>query len=113
MAEEDFQHGRMFWRKDNDKIYVLYSNGSWERYDNIWRERDPVFTCGTQSSPPTPLRGFGKVWCTYSDVRQGLGDATNGEWGDYGAVQDFDGGLILQTESGRVYTFYSDGTWRQ
>jgi len=113
MAEEDFQRGRVFWREDNDKIYVLYSNGSWERYDDIWREGDPVFTCGTQSSPPTPLRGFGKVWCTYSNVRQGLGDATNSEWGEYGAVQDFSGGLILQTGSGRIYIFYSDGTWRQ
>ena len=112
MAQEDFQQGRMFWRKDNNKIYALYHNGRWERYDDLWREGDPAFTCGTQQNPPTPIRGFGEVWCTYTAVQQGLGDATGIEWGEYGAVQDFDNGLILQTGSGEVYVFYSDGTWR-
>jgi hypothetical protein len=111
MAQERFQRGRMFWREDNDKIYVLYSDGSWERYDDIWHEGDPTFTCGTESSPPTPLRGFGKIWCTYGNVRQGLGDAVNSEWGSYGTVQEFSGGLILQTASGPIFVFYGDGTW--
>ncbi len=112
MAQESFERGRMFWREDNDKIYVLYNSGYWERYDNIWQEGDAHFSCGTTSSPPTPQRGFGKIWCTYNTVRQGLGDATNAEWGEYGAIQEFSGGLILQTGSGQIYTFYSDGTWR-
>ncbi len=113
MAEEDFQRGRMFWRQDNGKIYVLYSNGHWGSYDDTWYEGDAEFTCGTLQSPPTPRFGFGKVWCTYSKVRQGLGDATNSEWGAHGAVQEFDGGLILQTGSGQTYLLYGDGTWSQ
>jgi serine/threonine protein kinase len=112
MAEERFQYGRMFWKEDNDKIYVLYDNGHWERYDDIWHEGEAEFTCGTTSSPPTPKRGFGKIWCTYNNVRQGLGDATSGEWGDRGSVQAFNGGLTLQTAGGQVYIFFNDGTWR-
>lgn len=112
VAQEGFQHGLMIWREDNDKIYVLYHNGSWERYNDIWHEGDPPFTCGTKSSPPTPQRGFGKIWCTYDAVCQGLGDAINAEWGEYSAIQEFSGGLILQMGSGKTYTFYSDGTWR-
>lgn len=113
MAEENFQRGRMFWREDNDKIYVLYNNGRWEQYNDLWREGDPAFTCGIEQTPPTPIRGFGKIWCTHDAVRQGLGDATSSEGGNYGAVQDLSGGLILQSGSGRVYALFSDGTWTQ
>ena len=99
--------------KDNDRVYVLYDNGYWASYGNTWHEGDPAFTCGTSSSPPTPMMGFGKVWCTYSDVRQGLGDSVNAESGDYGAVQEFSSGLILQIGDEQAYVLYSDGTWMQ
>lgn len=113
MAEELFQNGRMFWREDNDKIYVLYNSGRWARYDNIWRESDPTYTCGTQSSPPTPLRGFGKIWCTHDQVRQALGNATTAEAGQHGTVQDFSGGSILRTGSSVTYVLLSSGTWQR
>lgn len=112
MAQEEFQRGRMLWREDNDKIYVIYSGGRWERYDDIWLEGDPEFSCGIEQSPPTPKRGFGKIWCTYDNVRQVLGDATTGEWGADGVAQDFSGGTIIQTASGATFVLYYDGTWR-
>ncbi len=112
LAQEDFGGGRMFWREDNDRIYVLYNSGRWASYADIWRDSDPEYTCGTPESPPTPKRGFGKIWCTYDAVRTGLGNATDVEWGEQGAVQDFTDGLILQTGSGRTYVFYNNGTWR-
>lgn len=112
LAQESFQGGTMFWREDNDRIYVLYNSGGWASYADIWQDGDPDFACGTPESPPTPKRGFGKIWCTYNVVQQGLGNATDVEFGAHGAVQDFNGGLILQTGSGRIYVFYSNGTWR-
>jgi hypothetical protein len=102
----------MFWREDNGRIYAVYNSGSWASYPDTWQDGDPDFACGTQESPPTPKRGFGKVWCSYDAVRQGLGNATDAEFGSHGAVQDFNGGLILQTGNGRIYVFYSNGTWR-
>jgi hypothetical protein len=113
MAEENFQHGRMFWREDDRKVYVLYDSGRWERYEDTWREGDPTFSCGTEQHPPTPVRGFGKVWCTHELVRQGLGDATTIEQGDQGAVQDFGDGAILKTARGHIYVLLSDGTWQR
>jgi serine/threonine protein kinase len=111
IAEETFEHGRMFWRQDNDHHYVLYANGTWERFPNTWSEEMPVFTCGIPESPPTPLRGFGKVWCDRSWVREGLGNATVGEWGEYSTVQDFvNGGSIIRSGSG-TYILYADGKW--
>jgi tRNA A-37 threonylcarbamoyl transferase component Bud32 len=112
LAQEAFQSGRMIWREDNDRIYVLYNGSSWASYADIWQVGEPEFTCGTPESPPTPQRGFGKIWCTYDVVRSGLGNATEGEWGDNGTVQDFNGGTILLTGNGRFYIFYSNGTWR-
>ena len=44
MAEEMFQKGRMYWRKDNDNIYALFNGGGWAAYANIWREGDPQET---------------------------------------------------------------------
>jgi hypothetical protein len=113
MAEETFERGRMFWREDTDYHYVLYANGTWEHFRNSWSEGMPTFTCGVPESPPTPLRGFGKVWCDYSWVREGLGSATTGEHGEHRTVQDFvGGGAIIRSSSG-TYILLGDGSWER
>lgn len=111
-AIEPFQRGFMLWREDNDKIYVLYNDGRWARYDDIWVEGDLEYSCGTQQSPPTPRRGFGKIWCTVSGVQQGLGNATAGEEGEDTTTQSFTNGLIWQTSVGR-FVLFNDGSWRR
>jgi hypothetical protein len=112
MAVEDFQRGRMLWRADNRRIYVLYNTGRWAGYDDTWQEGQPEYSCGTPQSPPTPKRGFGQVWCTHSTVRQGLGDATTAERGDSGTLQSYAGGFILRLSGGQTYVLYNDGSWR-
>ena len=113
MAEEDFAGGRTFWREDNDRfIYVLFANNTWRLYRGDWQEGDAEYTCGQPPSPPTPRRGFGWVWCTYPEVRQGLGNATNYEWGNHNRVQDFSGGLAIRATNGRVYLLLNNGIWR-
>jgi serine/threonine protein kinase len=111
-AKEAFERGYMFWRQDNRKIYVLYNNGNWARYDDIWSEGEPSFTCGAPQSPPTPQRGFGKIWCTRNEVRQGLGNALEEESGQDTLIQAFTNGLIWQTPAGR-FVLFNDGTWRR
>lgn len=110
-AVEDFEGGWMFWREDNDRIYAVYRDGTWQGFSNTWREGDPTYTCGTATTPPTPLRGFGKVWCTYTYVRGGLGSATDLERGFEGTVQDFERGSILRMDTGTTYLFFGDGKW--
>ncbi|MEA3309944.1 MAG: hypothetical protein U9Q70_10590, partial [Chloroflexota bacterium] len=109
-----FAGGEMFWREGNDLIYVLYSNGSWVAYSNFWQEGDPEFSCpniAPSQSPPTPWRGFGKIWCAYDNVRSGLGSATDTERGFNGTLQDFESGLVLRLDTGATYILYSDGDW--
>ena len=114
IAQEHFEHGQMFWRKDNDRIVVLYDNGTWALYQDIWNEGDPEYSCpniAPTQCPPTPRRGFGKIWCTYSAVRQGLGWATDYEQGFHGTVQDFAQGTIFRTDTGEMYLLLGDDTW--
>ena len=113
MAMQTFDGGVMFWREDNDDIYVLYNSGGWARFDDVWREGDAEFSCGTQESPPTPKRGFGRIWCDHNSVSNGLGNARDAEWGAAGATQDFERGSIVLAPNGQTYVLDSDnGTWR-
>lgn len=110
---ESFDGGVMLWREDTDKIYAIYNSGAWARFEDAWLEGDPTFTCGPEESPPTPLRGFGRIWCDHSSVRNGLGNARDAEWAAPGATQEFERGTILVAPNGRTYVLYSDnGTWR-
>ncbi|MBN2394255.1 MAG: serine/threonine protein kinase [Anaerolineae bacterium] len=114
VAQEHFERGEMFWREDTDRMLVLYTNGTWTLYHDIWVDGDPTYSCpdsAPQSSPPTPLRGFGKIWCTYVEVRNGLGNATDAERGFTGVIQEFDRGTLLRTDNGQVYMLYTDGSW--
>jgi serine/threonine protein kinase len=112
MAEEMFQKGRMYWRKDND-LYVLalYSGGSWGSYLGDWKEGDPDFSCGAPASPPTPIRGFGRAWCKYPEIRNGVGDATTQELGYNSTVQDFAHGMIFRASNGQALVLYSGDGW--
>lgn len=113
MAMQTFDGGVMFWREDTDRVHILYNSGGWERHSDNWQEGDAEFSCGTQESPPTPKRGFGKVWCSFDSVRNGLGNARDAEWGAAGAAQDFENGMIVLAPNGRTYVLYTDnGTWR-
>ena len=113
-AYAPFEGGQMLWRGDTDNIYVLFNDGRWASYRNTWREDDPEYTCGERNSPPTPVRGFGRVWCEQPGVRETLGAVTAAEIGDDGsAVQDFVNGAILAAPFGGLFVFEGeDGTWR-
>jgi len=112
MAEEMFQKGRMYWRNDNE-LYViaLYNGGSWGSYLGDWKDNDPDFSCGTPASPPTPIRGFGRAWCKYPEIRNGVGDATTVEFGYDSTVQDFARGMIFRASNGQALVLYSGDGW--
>lgn len=114
-AYAPFEGGQMLWRGDTDMIYVLYHDGRWASYSNEWHEGDPVYSCGEEASPPTPIRGFGRVWCDYPDVGEELGAMTAAEIGDSGSVaQDFVNGTILVAPFGGLFVLVGEaGVWRR
>lgn len=118
IAEENFERGKMFWREpiDEAQALVLFDNKTWRVFQHApFVEGSPDFSCPDTNTPsqcpPTPKRGFGMMWCDILEIRSGLGNAIDCEHSYQGAMQDFERGFMLQTDSGVNYVFYSDGRW--
>lgn len=95
-AQQEFENGRMLWlaviggdTAVYKQILVLGNDGSWQLYDDTWQEGEP--RDDPSLAPPAglsqPIRGFGKVWRTQTEVRQKLGWATAPEQGFTGMWQ--------------------------
>jgi hypothetical protein len=119
-AEQPFENGFMFWREDRASFhYVLYNEGTWQRYESTFKEGDPE-TAG-YSPPPglqEPRRGFGQVW---RDELGGpdseIGWATYHEQGfPYDRWVDCEHGMMLWSgqwgDSWGIFVLYNDGTWQ-
>jgi hypothetical protein len=97
-ADQPFEQGRMIWVEQQDSIYVIYNDGSWERYPDAFEEgmaeRDPTI------SPPggklQPERGFGKVWREQAAVRERIGWALAPESPADVQVHPFERGAMLR-----------------
>src|SRR5215467_2966149 len=87
IAQEDFEHGFMFWISTKKVIWVLTwtdnpNKGTWREYADTFAdgeaEVDPSLT------PPAnkfqPKRGFGKLWRTTPGLRDQVGWATTPEF---------------------------------
>ncbi len=120
-AYQPFQNGVMIWVASlgvlpQSTIYALYNNGTYQRFNDTWREGvDPV-SSGAQ--PPSgmvePVRGFGKVWRENNGVRDTLGWGTSGEAGGSAQVLAFERGeMINVSQAGQTYIFIAGapGTW--
>jgi photosystem II stability/assembly factor-like uncharacterized protein len=117
MAEQSFEGGWMFWRSDTTAIYALPLTQPYARFDDTWDESQPDYSCpdlALSQTPPTPQRGFGLVWCNDPLVRKGLGNATGEERLFEATLQEFDGGLIFETDQGVRYILESEAnSWEQ
>lgn len=108
IVEESFERGWMFWRSDTREIYVLPDGAPYARFADTWDESLPEYTCPEsypRQTPPTPKRGFGKVWCNPDNagVRDRLGNATGDERAFESSVQTFERGVIFSTDRGTIY----------
>jgi hypothetical protein len=111
-AYQYFEHGRMLWRGDDQRIYVLLEDNTWQSYEDTYREgepeRDPnLFTPGELLQP---IRGFGKLWRTTEGLRDRIGWAVAEEEGVSAFVQPFERGALIRQE-GNVYVLLDDGRW--
>ncbi|MGC9349995.1 MAG: serine/threonine protein kinase [Anaerolineae bacterium] len=116
IAEQLFEGGWMYWRKDIDRIYVVFGNGTWRQYEHSWTTDNDAFSCPDDNTPaqnpPTPIMGFGEVWCTQSGVRSSLGKATRAEVYYDATLQTFELGHMMETKSG-IWSFYNNGRWER
>jgi hypothetical protein len=117
---EPFANGFMVWRGDTRRAYVFYKDGAWQEFADTWAEGQPEYGCidayTPAQTPPTPHRGFGKVWCEQPGVRDRLGAALQDEIGNDRAVQDFENGamLLIPERSGKPIVLSRDGSkWQE
>jgi photosystem II stability/assembly factor-like uncharacterized protein len=108
-AYQTFEQGVMIWRGDEGRIYVLYSDGTWQVFDDTFREGEPESdaTLRPPEGRQQPVRGFGKVWRTHPDVRARIGWATAREEGVTAQVQPFANGTMLWVR-GLIYTLLEE-----
>jgi len=135
VAEQVFEHGRMFYIQPQDEIWVMiYENaegtsGQWRFYPNTWE--DGMTELDTSIAPPEgryqPERGFGSLWRDNTAIRDALGWALDTEYGHVTNYEFHAGGMIsnnvyvagpgyhvLTSRDGFNYIFQqSDGTWQR
>lgn len=109
----------MLWFSDEQRIYVLFPDGSWQAFDDTWAEDEPTFSCnplgGEPSSPPLPRRGFGKLWCEQPELQTVLGTVPREErLCQHAVVQRFELGRLLacfEDASVRYFRILNNGRW--
>lgn len=101
VAEEVFEHGRMFYIQPLDQIWVMETtgegSGSWSIYPDTFEEGEPEVD--PSLVPPEgmyqPERGFGKLWRENEEVREALGWALTPEFGYESAYRYQPGGQVI------------------
>lgn len=89
IAEQVFEHGRMFWIRHTRQIWVMVDvadpaipGGDWYCFNDTWEEGEPEID--PDLIPPEgllqPRRGFGKLWRTHPEIRDPLGWAITPEF---------------------------------
>lgn len=119
-AYQPFQSGMMIWTaalgtQRQNTIYVFYSNGTYQRYNDTFTEGvDASGGGGPGNGLLEPVRGFGKVWREASGVRDALGWATASEVGGTAQLQLFERGeMLYNSQTGQTYVLVTGapGTW--
>lgn len=116
MAWQPFEGGQMFWWGDTGTIMALSTDGNYWEFEDTWDESQPAYSCpalGPAQTPPTPQRGFGKVWCQQPEVRARLGPATGLEQSFEATLQRFERGAIFKPEEDVTYILDGQGNWEQ
>ncbi len=88
LAEQVFEHGRMFWIRHTRQIWVMVSaspdtpGGDWFCYNDTFQEGEPEID--ESLIPPEgmyqPRRGFGKLWRSHAELKDALGWALTPEF---------------------------------
>jgi hypothetical protein len=106
MAEQIFERGWMLWRGDTATILVFPIGRQLLQFEDTWDPTQPVYTCpdlAPTQTPPTPQRGFGKVWCLEEGIRDMLGQSISEEHAFETGIQAFENGTIFTTDEGVTY----------
>jgi len=122
IAEQVFEHGRMFWIRHNRQIWVMIASendantGDWYCYNDTFQEGEPEID--PSLTPPEdrfqPKRGFGKLWRSHPEIKDGLGWAITPEFELTSNYSYIAGGYVQNNQyfpgpgEHRLSTLYND-----
>ena len=109
----------MLWFSTDTQIYLLKPDLTWQAHADTWQEGDPEIQCnplgGEETSPPLPRRGFGKLWCSDTEIQESMGAITREErLCQHTVLQPFEKGQLLgcfEDATIRYFKIFSDGSW--
>jgi uncharacterized protein YraI len=114
-AYQAFQYGHMIWLRSTDTIYVMFQDGRWEQFVDLFEEGmveiDPNIVA--PQGFVQPRRGFGLVWRRYRHVRNALGWGLHTEIG-YTAQHSYssiNGERNITIPGSQRFILYSSGRW--
>jgi hypothetical protein len=134
VAEQVFEHGRLFWIEPRKQIWVIFDSGQgsgqWSVYDDTFADGEPESDPGIVPPPEQyqPTRGFGKLWRNNLDIKNKLGFGITPEFGyvsnyEYHPGGAFDTQGVWQPGPGFhiLFSLYSekfqfnetDGSWQK
>lgn len=117
LAKQRFERGTLIWHSHTSEIYALPNGHLFAQFPNAWDENMPAYSCpeiAPSQTPPTPVRGFGVVWCQNEVVRQQLGNAIGEEQSVIAVWQAFTFGAIFGVYEQDTYLLdYQTGIWEQ
>ncbi|MCX7622551.1 MAG: zf-HC2 domain-containing protein [Thermomicrobium sp.] len=114
-AELAFQRGVMLERFDTFHIYVLDAAGRWLSLPEPEPIDPPLEFRSVEANLWLPGGAFGQVWEAQA-LADSLGYATEGDihvMATGARIQEFEHGILIQSDRGFVYALYADGTWQQ
>ncbi len=134
VAEQVYEHGRMFWIQPRNQIWVIFDQGQgggkWLVYDDTFKDGEPE--SDPSIVPPEgmfqPERGFGKLWRSTPEIRDSLGFGLTPEFGyvsiyEYLPVGQLNNQSLWEMGPGFhiLFSLYNekfqftetDGTWRK
>jgi hypothetical protein len=122
IAEQVFEHGRMFWIRDRRMIWVMQASradpdgGDWFCYNDTFLEGEPEID--PTLIPPEgmfqPRRGFGKLWRNHPEIREALGWGLTPEFELTSSYRYIAGGTVTDGQyvvgpgEHRLTTLYND-----
>jgi len=100
VAEEVFEHGRMFWVSPTKQFWVMIidtaGHGAWSIFDDTFVDGEPEMdpSIVAPEGKYQPVRGFGKLWRENQTVRDELGWGTTPEFGYESEYRYYPGGSV-------------------
>gem|GEM_PF-1315250 len=129
-ARQYFERGYLYWWDQPDDRGLIWAiemsqpgakqGFGWSGpYEDFWDGGEPFSCDAARANPDGPVRGFGKLWCDHPEISEAIGAARGSERGtdntsSYGAVQFFQGGVMLYSPLDReVWVLLKGGTWQR